>query len=120
MLELADSFVQRVLFAFITVLSDQSVKTRALRNKAQVKSNMCPYVLLHTWLLNFLWCITQFTSFYVVFYVYLSIKSNENVVFGILGLTPTHDNSCCTCMSERPLTYFLDENFNSLIKTSYL
>lgn len=53
MLELADSSVQRVLFAFITVLNDQAIKKHITPNKVEVKSNMCPYVSLRTYLLIF-------------------------------------------------------------------
>lgn len=45
-LEPADSSVQRVLFAFITVVTDQAIKKHITPNKVQVRSKECPYVLL--------------------------------------------------------------------------
>lgn len=53
MFELADSSVQRVLSAFITVLNDQAIKKHITPNKVKVKSNMCPYVSFRTYWLIF-------------------------------------------------------------------
>lgn len=45
-LEQADSSAQHVLFAFITLLHDQTIKKNIMTNKGQVKSNVCPCVSL--------------------------------------------------------------------------
>lgn len=45
-LELADSSVQHVLFAFTAVLKNQTLKKDIIPNKVEVKSNMCLCVIV--------------------------------------------------------------------------